>query len=238
MKFASKTPFSLLINLILFVSFALLYETFVTIILQGMIIFISFFAFGIKYREIPVRDFIRLLPVVLFVFMLNCFRGGGEIIFRFGPFVLLRQGILRGAYYSIVIAELFMMSKLITKGFPSNQIISTMYSIDAFIFKKIRFQKRFSKPPVRNFFLILFYVLKIFQITYSELRLFFKTGTGSLKNKILQFFNTVFKKSLNEYEKIGSISIVTLKPVFLDYLYIAVQVVCLTSAFFIKRWKI
>lgn len=238
MKFASKTVFSLLINLILFVSFALLYETFVTILLQGMIILISFLIFGIRCREIPVWDFIRLLPVVLFVFMLNCFRGGGEIIFRFGPFVLLRQGILRGAYYSAVIAELFMMSKLITKGFPSNHIISALYSIDAFLFKKSGFQKRSSQPPARNFFLILLYVLKIFQITYSELRLFFKTGKGSLGNKILQFFSTVFKKSLNEYEKIGSIEIITLRPVFLDYLYITVQAVCLSSAFFIKIWKI
>ena len=129
------------------------------------------------------------------------------------------------------------MSRLMTNGFSSDLLISTFYTIDLYVFKYIRF-KRKKKPEQykQSFFIVLFYVLKIFQIVYSELKLFFKTGKGSLKDKTIIFFNTVFRQSLDEYEQINQVSVFTVKPIFLDYLFLAGQDSCLSSAIFIKPW--
>ena len=89
-----------------------------------------------------------------------------------------------------------------------------------------------------SFFLVLYYVLKIFRIVYSELKLFFKVKKGSLKEKTVLYFNTVFRKSLDEYEQLNNVSVLTIKPVFYDYLFLAGQVSCLSSAIIFKPWMI
>jgi hypothetical protein len=169
-------------------------------------------------------------------------RGGGEIIARFGPFLVVKQGIVRGLYYSIVIGELFIMSKLIAKGFPQELLISTLYSIDLSIPKKGRVKGVAEGKPSaslhrynRSVFLVLFYTLKIFEAAYSEMRLFFSRNSNPLKDKIVRYFSSVFEKSLREYENLDSIEVERIKPVFFDYVYISLQILLLSFTFILKR---
>ena len=76
---------------------------------------------------------------------------------------------MRGVYFSLVIGELFIMSKVLTKGFSKNHLLSVMYSIDKFALRRV---KSF-KNKTGEFFVILYYILRIFHNTYSELSIFF-----------------------------------------------------------------
>ena len=230
------TPFSQLVSIIFFIVFALLSESFATILVQLIFISFSFLLLKGKCSDIITTDYLRLIPIIIFIFVLNASRGGGEIIFKAGPFVLLKQGIFRGLYYAAVVTELFMMSRLMTNGFTPDLLISTFYTIDRHVFKIFRLKREKTGPDKHSFFLVLYYVLKIFHIVYSELKLFFKAGKGSLKEKTVLFFNTVFRKSLDEYEKFNDVSVFTIKPVFFDYLFLSGQVFCLSSVIFIKPW--
>ncbi len=230
------TPFSQLVSIIFFIVFALLSESFATILVQLIFISISFILLKGKFSDIITTDYLRLIPIIIFIFVLNVFRGGGEIIIKAGPFVLLKQGIFRGLYYAAVVTELFMMSRLMTNGFTPDLLISAFYTIDGNVFKKFRPKREKPEPDKHSFFLVLYYVLKIFQIVYSEIKLFFKAGKGSLKEKTVLFFNTVFGKSLDEYEQINNVSVFTIKPVIFDYLFLAGQVSCLSSVIIIKPW--
>jgi hypothetical protein len=203
-----------------------------------VIIIVSFLLLRGTLRDILTRDYLRLVPILVFVFTLNAFRGGGEIIIKAGPFVLLKQGIFRGIYYSAVIIELFVMSRLMSNGFSPDLLISTFYTIDRHVFKRFLFRKEKPKGDRNSFFLVLYYVLKIFQTVYSELRLFFKAGQGSLKEKTVLFFNTVFSKSLDEYEQLNKVSVYTVKPVYQDYIFMAGQAACLSTSMLIKQWMI
>lgn len=197
-----------------------------------------------KYRDIPLRDITPILPILLFVFILNCFRGGGEIVLRWGPIIILKQGIMRGVYFSAVIMEIFIMSKLLTKGFPPDSLLSTLYTIDTVICKIFRCKNSYSlneNNPFhsrKNFILILFYVLRIFRIIYTELKIFFTIKGKSLKGKIIQFFNTVFKQSLDKYEKMKKVTVSPVKPVIHDYIYISVQVFLFSFLIILKNWQI
>jgi hypothetical protein len=232
------TPFSQLVSIVFFIVFALLSESFTTIIVQLIFISISFALLKGKLSDIFSKDYFRLIPILMFIIVLNAFRGGGEIILKAGPFVLLKQGIFRGLYYAAVVIVLFMMSRLITNGFSPDLLISTFYTIDRHVFYKFRFKREKPEPDKHSFFIVLYYVLKIFKVVYSELKLFFKSGKGSLKEKTVLFFNTVFKKSLDEYEQFNKVSVLTIRPVFFDYLFVAGQVSCLSSAIIFKSWMI
>ena len=125
-----------------------------------------------------------------------------------------------------------------TNCFTPDLLISTFYTIDRHVFKIFRIKKENYESDKHSFFLVLYYVLKIFQIVYSELKLFFKTGKGSIKEKTVLFFNTVFTKSLDEYEQLNDVSVYTIKPVLFDYFFLAGQASCLSSTIFIKPWMI
>jgi hypothetical protein len=127
---------------------------------------------------------------------------------------------------------------LMTEGFSSDLLISTFYSIDRYVFKRLKFRRKRSNPEGGTFFLVLYYVLKIFRTVYSELKLFFRAGQGSLKEKTVLFFNTVFSKSLDEYENINRVSVLTVKPAVFDYFFMAGQAACLSAALLIKQWMI
>ena len=232
------TPFSQLISIILFIFFALLFESFAAILVQLIFIGVSFVLLKGKISDIITTDYFRLFPIIIFIFAINAFRGGGEIIIKAGPFVLLKQGIFRGLYYAAVVTELFVMSRLITNGFTPELLISTLYTIDRHVIKKISPGRKKPEQNKHSFFLVLFYVMKIFQIVYSELKLFFKAKKGSLKKKTVLYFNTVFRKSLDEYEQLDNIQVFTIKPVFYDYLFLAGQASCLSSVIFFKPWMI
>ena len=188
------------------------------------------FLINIRLRDLRLTDILPLLPVLLFVFALNCLRGGGQIILRYGPIVILKQGIFRGVYYSAVIIELFLMSRLLTRGFSSEVLLGSLSSIDENIWRIFgRKKKR------RNPFTILFYVLGIFQITYSELRVFFSRRERGLKKKVVRFFYSVFEKSLKEYETLKQIPVVLIKPKVSDGILIAAQILVFSCIYLIRR---
>jgi len=158
------------------------------------------------------------------VFILNCFRGGGQVILRYGPIILLKQGMIRGAYYSAVIIELFYMSRLLTRIFSSEVLLGALSSLDNLVF-------RVFKRKEKRFFIVLYHVLGIFAIIYTELKIFFRGKKGGLKHKTVHFFHSVFTKSLHEFEIQSCGSIDPVRPKKADYVLISAQLVafCLIS---------
>lgn len=191
-------------------------------------------------RNIRIKEITPIYPIILFVFSLNCFRGSGEIVFHYGPIIILKQGIVRGVYFSLVILEIFFISKLLTRGFPLQQLLSMLYSIDIVI-KKImnrqtdmRRKKPHSSFSRINIFQLFFYVLNIFQIAYSELKIFFKVKEKGYRNKIVQFFNSVFWRSLKDYENKDDYELFIIKPGRMDYIYGTIQILLYASIFLMK----
>lgn len=230
------TPLSQIISIIIFVPFTLFVDNYISFFLQGILIIVTLLIFKIGGKGFSLRDFIPLIPVILFVFILNSFRGGGEIFFKIGPIMVVKQGIRRGIYYSILIMELFVMSKVLTRGYSHDLLLSTLYSIDRYLTCSFfLFKKENTDNLERDFILILYYVLKIFDNTYSEIRVFLKKGKGSLKERSVQFIYTVFRKSLSEYDNLESYVFTPVKPNRWDFLFISIQISLLVAAIFIKK---
>jgi hypothetical protein len=195
--------------------------------------------------EFHLKELIPLLPILCFVLILNCFRGSGEILLKVGPFVLVRQGILRGIYYFIVIAQLWLISKVLTKGFGEDALLSSLYTIDGVLTKS-------SKK--RSFFVILYYILRIFHNTYAELKILLKRRNAaslkefgeqsmrysqhSIKERILLFIYASFERSKEDFESSGRISVKKQYPVVYDYLYILLELCCIVLAFTFRDWLV
>ena len=85
---------------------------------------------------------------------------------------------------------------------------------------------------------MLFYVLKIFQLTYAELRIFFMVREKDYKKKILRFFHIVFKKSLSLYDEKDTRELSLVKPRVYDYFFVFFQIVSFSLIFILKRISI
>ncbi|UCB46862.1 MAG: hypothetical protein JSV25_05425 [Spirochaetota bacterium] len=239
------TALSQIINLLVFAVFALLTRYFTTIAIQGLLIIYSIYLCRIKLKEFRLKEIIPLLPILGFVLILNCFRGSGEILLRLGPLVLMKQGILRGLYYFVVISQLWLLSKVLTKGFGEEAVLSSLHTLDRVLTKS---RKR------RNFVVILYYILRIFHNTYAELKIVLKHSktasikdfskqqagysTPTLKERILLFFYASFERSKEDFEKSSRISVKKQRPVVYDYLYIALELCCMVLAFLLRTWLI
>jgi len=229
------TSFSQLINIIIFILFSLLTQYPITPLLQLGLILISYYILKIHLRAIKFKEVLPILPILLFVFIINCFRGNGEIAFRFGPFALVKQGIYKGYYYSFVIGILFFMSKILTKAFDYNENISVLYSIDRVIISRMPFIKSEGSFHNRKLLIVVYYILRIFENTYSELRIFFDESKFSLKQKLILFIYSVFKLSENNYLEMDGLEISTIKPITGDFLYISFQLSMCILIFIFNR---
>jgi hypothetical protein len=206
------------------------------LIFQAVFIPFTALLFQIKIRDLRIKQLFFLFPVLLFVIIFNSFRGGGEIVFRAGPLIVMKQGILRGLFYATLIIELFFMSRALTKSFKEGELISTLYTINA-VFHRRRNKEGIQITKINatpSFVLTLYHILKIFHNTYSELRIFFKGSAGSIRDKTLHFIRTVFMKSARDFELHSRTNISKMKPRGLDWLYVGLQVSFLVSASIIE----
>ena len=167
--------------------------------------------------------------MLLFVFVLNCFRGGGQVILRYGPILLLKQGMMRGAYYSAVIIELFYMSRLLTRIFSPEVLMGSLSSLDTLI-------SRIFKHRKKRFFIVLYHVLGIFALIYTELKIFFRRKERGLKQKTVQFFHGVFEKSLRDFEVRNIVCIDPIRPQKADYALISAQLVAFSLISVLRRF--
>jgi ABC-type proline/glycine betaine transport system permease subunit len=215
------TPISHIVNIILFALFALIMKLFSVVLLQCAIIGVSLFLHRSRIEAVSVKQTIPILPIVGFVLILNCFRGTGEVLVRFGPFVVVRQGVFRGIYYTAVILQLWIMSKLLTIGFGEEGLVLSLSSVS-------------SAHTGTGIVLVLYYILRIFQNTYSELKGIFKGGGKGVRERIIQFFIAAFEKSNNDYDRLSSFSPTGQRLTIADYLSIAAEVCVLFTSFVIR----
>jgi len=180
-----------------------------------------------------------LFPLLLFVFGLNAVRGGGEVIIHYGPLIVLRQGLARGVFFTGVIVEMFLTSKILTAGFSPEELFSALYTLDSslssvnYLFKR-KDARRGKNSLRKNFFLILYHVLQIFKYLYAEIPRFFRPKHVSLKKRTVQFIHSVYDRSYGEYERIEQNQFVTMKISSRDYLYIGSQILLYCSIFILK----
>ncbi|MBN2322465.1 MAG: hypothetical protein JXQ30_01925 [Spirochaetes bacterium] len=186
------TPLSQIVNIILFAVFALAVKSFSAVLLQCMVLLLSFFLCGIGFREISFKQLAALGPVIGFVLILNFFRGTGEILLVIGPFLIVKQGILRGILYAGVIVQLWFMSKLLTIGFSERQLLKSVSSAE-------------KTSEALGLFLMLYYILRIFHTTYGELKVFFFGTRKRLKERTVRFLVHAFERANEEYDRIEDV---------------------------------
>jgi hypothetical protein len=224
------TPLSQIINIVLFSVFALVSKSYSALVLQCLVLLLSFILCGISPRDIPLKQLAAVLPVIGFVLILNCFRGTGEVLFRIGPFVIVKQGVFRGILYSVVIVQLWVMSKLLTIGFTERQLLQSVSSD--------------GKTGVSfDAFLVLYYILRIFHNTYMELRTLFSGTRKGIKGRTVRFLVHAFERSKEEYDRLEDARLRetgtehALKKATLlrgDLAYLSVQAGVLILAYFMR----
>jgi len=228
------TPYSQIINILVFIPFALITTAFSVLIVQAIFILMASLIFRMHIK-IRLYHFIALLPVLLFILILNSLHGGGEILFRFGPLFILRQGVLKGIFYTIFILELFFMSRVFTSGFTQEELLSSLHSIDLFL-GKLRLKKMSSQGRNKGgFMMIIYYILKLFHNTYSELKPFFTLRAVPIKQRVLLFMRRVFVRSVEEFEGRGEAGMEVVLPNRFDYLNVSIQLMALISSLILQR---
>jgi uncharacterized membrane protein len=230
------TPYSPFINILIFIPYIIITTSYIAIVFQAVFIPVTTYLFRIQIRDLRLKQLFYLIPVLLFILIFNSFRGGGEIVFRAGPLIVMAQGILRGLFYATFVTELFFMSRVLTKSFNEEELISMLYSMnDTFHRRKSKRGDQITRVnEIPGFVLILYHILKIFHNTYAELRVFIKGGTGPLREKTLRFIRTVFMKSAGDFVMHSKTNISKMKPRGLDWLHVGLQVSFLVSASIIE----
>ena len=245
------TPLSQLFNILVFACVSLSAPGFSAVVYQGAGVLFSLFLLRGRLRGAKARSVLPLLPVLGFVFAVNSFRGSGEVVARIGVFVLVRQGVVRGTYYSCVIALLFVMSRLLTKGFSRGDLFDSLYTLSRAFGRRAGRHRGFPEPagggrfegnpdgaersaeatPAAGgaFLLVLFFVLEMFQIAYAEMKGFFGKEERSLKRKLIAYFRSVYEKSMSEFALMDAGKWRAVRPLPLDFVSSALQV-CLMGA--------
>lgn len=221
------TPHSLILSIPIFIVFALINVTHVTLILQAFFLGIAVLLCGFSLRGMR---FLPLLPLLLFIFVFNSFRGGGEILFRAGPLIIMQQGVGRGLYYALFVMELFTMSTILTRSFTEHDLGSALYTIN-----RLFSRGKGAQDPARTggFALMLFYILRIFHGAYTEIGIFFKKGSRSFRERTLLFVHTLFRQAMHDYERADVFSPEVLKPQSGDVVFVLSQIFFLVSAVFL-----
>ncbi len=220
------TPYSLILSIPIFIVFALINVNHVNLIVQAFFLGLAVLLCGFSLRGMR---FLPLLPLLLFIFVFNSFRGGGEILFRAGPLIIMRQGVGRGLYYALFIMELFTMSTILTRSFTEQDLVSTLYTIN-----RLFSRGKSAREPARTggFALMLFYILRIFHGAYTELGIFFKKSSRSFRERTLLFVHILFRQAMHDYERADAFSPEVLKPRSGDVVFVLSQILFLVSAVF------
>jgi hypothetical protein len=204
---------------------ALLFPSFLLLALQGAFILflIAMGRTGVLLKvRLSAKELLPIVPVVGFVFVLNCFRGGGQVMLRWGPVLLIKQGMFRGLYYSGVIIELFLMSRALSRAFSSGQLLSSLSFIDA-VFPK------FGKNGASRLILVLYHVLGIFSHVYAEMKIFFRGKEWNLRQRTVQFFLKAFDRSLQSYEEGSGADFAVVRPTTADILLVSIQICAIAA---------
>ncbi len=224
------TPLSQIINIILFTVFTLVGKSYSAVVLQCTVLLLSFFLCRISPCDIPLKQLAAVLPVICFVLILNCFRGTGEVLFRIGPFVVVKQGIFRGLLYTAMIVQLWLMSKLLTIGFSERRLLRSASSL--------------SKTGGKfGIFLVLYYILRIFHNTYVELKSLFSGTRKGIKERTVRFLVGAFERAEEDYDRLENELLkesgeehIAKKVTFggADLAYLSVQAGVLLLAYFMR----
>lgn len=221
---ARTTPYSQLANILLFVPSVLINDHFILLVLQVPVFLCAAFLFRLRYRTVRPAQLVHLLPVILFICLLNAVKGGGETLVRAGPLLITRQGMTRGVLLSVFVIELYFMSRILTDAFDQKTLLKALSAID----KMLHLGKERGEVMV-----LLYHVMRIFRNSYGELRVFFRREGQSLRMRVLRFFRESFFRSLREYEPAEGRPVENLKPVAADYVYVCIQAAAVTGSFFL-----
>ena len=159
--------------------------------------------------------------------------GGGKIIFKIGPFYFIKQGLIRGIVYAGIVLELFFMSFLLTEGFSELEDIATLRNF------KIKKEKKSENGDRIDIIMLIFYVLKLFKISYVNVSVFFGKKNGNikkgLKERVINFLVNSLKESQKEINIVKNVNIPKVKFKFTDALFISFQIIIILVAFILKN---
>jgi energy-coupling factor transporter transmembrane protein EcfT len=223
---ARTTPYSQLANILLFVPSALVINHYVILAAQAVVILCAILVFRLRMRNLRPEQVAHLLPVILFVCLINALKGGGEIVAGAGPLLVTRQGIWQGAFFSMFILELYVMSRLLTDAFEQKTLLHALGTIDRALHRR---------TGTGEIMVLLYHVLQVFKNFYQELRMFFRHRERPLRARILGLSRELFFRSLSQYEAereaTGIMAAESLRPAAADYVYVCVQAAVITCSF-------
>ncbi|MFW6181334.1 MAG: hypothetical protein ACOC8N_06255 [Spirochaetota bacterium] len=223
------TPYSQLANILLFVPSVLIIDHYVILGMQGVVILSAVLVFRLRVRDFRPAQVAHLLPVILFICLVNALKGGGELLAAAGPVLVTRQGVLRGAFFSVFILELYVMSRLLTDAFGQETLLHALGTIDRILRRK---------EGSGEIMVLLYHVLRVFKNIYAEMRVFFRQREKPLRARVLWFSRDLFFRSLAQYEveqeSAGRPHAEELKPATADYAYVCVQAAAITCSFLVR----
>jgi hypothetical protein len=225
----TSTPFSLVFAIPLFIVFTLIFRNWLALVMQAAYIVILLLLCGFSIRGLRV---LPLIPLLLFIVVVNSFRGGGEILYRAGPFIVMKQGVLRGLFYGVFVTELFVMSSMLTRSFAEEQLVSVFHTLGGPWSRKT--VQRHSHQL--SFTMMLFSILRAFHGAYANLHIFFKKNTLSFRQRTLLFVQTLFEQVMKDYETDGVFSPAVLRPSAGDMLLVFGQFLALITALLLGRF--
>jgi energy-coupling factor transporter transmembrane protein EcfT len=234
------TPYSQIINICVFIPVALLNLNPIVLAFQALLLLTSIPLFHMSLEGFRGRYLLYLIPLILFIIITNSFRGGGEIILRAGPFLLMKQGVFRGLYYSTMILELYMMSSYLTRSFSEQMLVSTLYTIGIALQRNRSKEERRGDDVAVQFALMLYYILRLFHGTYAELKVIFdRKGSSrqgySLKRQTIVFVHRVFKTAVEDYARTENMQLIKIVPRVHDLVFVVLQITLLAAACFIRN---
>ena len=221
------TPYSLMLSIPIFILFSLIFRNAFALLLQVIFIVMALLVCGFSLRGLRI---LPLIPLLIFIIAVNAFRGGGEILYRAGPFIIMKQGMERGLYYAVFVLELVAMSTMLTRSFSEEQLVSAFHSIGRLFSRKSR-----AKADQFSFSLMLFCILRTFHAAYSELRIFFRKNPLSFRQRTLLFVRKLFQQVMRDYEKSRGFYPETLQPRMGDMAVVICQLCILVAAILLVR---
>jgi len=228
-RFSSKTtPYSVMLSIPIFILFSLIFRNAFTLLLQALFIVMALLVCGFSLRGLRI---LPLIPLLLFIVAVNTFRGGGEILYRAGPFIIMKQGVGRGLYYAVFVLELVAMSTMLTRSFSEEQLVSVFRSVGR-LFSRKSHEKA---ADHFSFTLMLFCILRTFHAAYAELRVFFRKSPLSFRQRTLLFVKKLFQQVMRDYEKTHGFYPETIKPRIGDMAVVICQLCILIAAILLVR---
>ncbi len=168
-----------LFNVVIFIVATFIAKTFLVVIVQAVVL--ALLMLKVKESLQITRKIFAIVPLVLFIIITNFMRGSGEIIFKIGPFFFIKQGLYRGIYFSLFLIELFLFSNVLTAKYGEMGLVLSVKSLTRF-------------NGINNFFVMVFYVIQIFKVSYKNLNTFFNFKSSRpvdrthFKERIIRYF--------------------------------------------------